>query len=155
VGIEAVFRRTVVQRPSGEVGVGRPEAESEVIASLTDDETRDADVRSARFMDAEHFPTMTFTSTGVATSTGIGRMYAFLIEGDLTIKGVTRSVVVQATTPQFGLIPERGMSMGISGHTLIHRSEFGVDLNPGIPGGGFLVSDDVEVTLEVEATLEP
>jgi polyisoprenoid-binding protein YceI len=99
-------------------------------------------------MDAEHFPTMTFTSTVIRLEDG------FVIEGDLTVKGVTKPVVIRATTPKFGPSQVGGTSVGISGHTLIHKSEFGVGFNMAIPGGGWVLGDDIEVILEIEANLK-
>jgi polyisoprenoid-binding protein YceI len=140
---------------SGEIVTSQDIIESRVnvmidVASFhTNNEVRDEDIRSLRFMDAEHFPTMTFRSTGIRLEAG------FLIEGDLTIKGVTKAVVLQATVPQFGASADGGMSVGVSAQTSIKRSEFGVDFNLAIPGGGWMVGEDIEVILEVEANLKP
>jgi polyisoprenoid-binding protein YceI len=120
----------------------------EVASFHTNNEVRNEDIRSLRFMDAEHFPTMTFRSTGIRLEDG------FVIEGDLTVKGVTKPVVIQASTPKFGASQQGGTSVGISGHTAIHKSEFGVDFNMAIPGGGWVLGDDIEVILEIEATLQ-
>ena len=96
----------------------------DVASFHSDDEARDAGVRSARSMDAERFPAMTFVSTGISL---VGD---FVISGDLTVMGATRAVDLQATTPQFGQAPGEGTAVGISGHTFIRRSEFGVDIPP-------------------------
>jgi polyisoprenoid-binding protein YceI len=121
----------------------------DVASFHTNNEVRNEDIRSLRWMDAEHFPTMNFSSTGIHLEDG------FLIEGDLTIKGVTKAVVLQATVPQFGVSADGGMSVGVSAHTSIKRSEFGVDFNLAIPGGGWMVGEDIELILEVEANLKP
>jgi polyisoprenoid-binding protein YceI len=114
----------------------------------TNIEIRNQHIRSADFLDADTFPTLTFTSTGVRLEDG------FLIEGDLTIKGVTRPVVLRASAPHFGPNQEDQMSVGVSAHTVIRRSEFGVDFNMPMAGGGFLLGDDVEVILEIEGNLK-
>jgi polyisoprenoid-binding protein YceI len=120
------------------------------VASLhTNNEVRDEDIRSPRFMDAEHFPRMTFTSTAIRLEGG------FLIEGDLTIKGVTKEAVLQAAIPRFRAGADGGMSVGVSAHTSIRRSEFGVDFDLANPGVGWMVGEDIEVILEVEANLNP
>ena len=143
------------ERVRGEIVTAQDIGESQVnvtidVASFNSgNEARDAGVRSVRSMDAERFPTMTFTSTGISL---VGD---FVISGDLTVKGVTKPVDLQTTTPQFGLAPDEGLSVGISGHTFIRRSEFGVDIGPGMPAGTFMVSDDVEVILEIVAGLKP
>jgi polyisoprenoid-binding protein YceI len=113
----------------------------------TNNEIRNQHIRSADFLDADTFPTMTFTSTGIRLDDG------FLIEGDLTIKGVTRPVVLRASAPHFGPNQEDQMSVGVSAQTVIRRSEFGVDFNMPMDGGGFLLGDDVEVILEIEGNL--
>jgi len=147
--------RGTFERFRGEIVTAQDILESRVnvtidVASLhSDNEARDAGVRSARSMDAEQFPTMTFSSTGISLAGD------FVVTGDLTVKGVTKAVDIQATTPQFGLTPDEGMSVGISGHTFIRRSEFGIEIPPGMPAGTFMVSDDVEVILEIVASLKP
>jgi polyisoprenoid-binding protein YceI len=113
----------------------------------TNNETRNGHIRSADFLDVEHFPTMTFTSTRIRPGDG------FLIEGDLTIKGITKPVVLQAGKPRFGPNQEQKMSVGVSAHTVIRRSEFGVDFNIPMDSGGFLLGGDVEVILEIEGNL--
>jgi len=140
---------------NGEIVTAQDIIESKVnvtidVASFhTNNEVRNEDIRSLRFMDAEHFPRMTFSSTGIHLDEG------FLIEGDLTIKGVTKAVVLRATVPQFAASADGGMSVGVSAHTSLKRSEFGVDFNLAIPGAGWMIGDDVEVILEVEANLKP
>ena len=138
----------------GEIVTAQDIVESKVdvtidVASFhTSNEVRNEDIRSLRFMDAEHFPAMTFASTGIRLGDG------FFIEGDLTVKDMTKPVVLWATTPQFGASADGGMSVGVSAHTVIRRSEFGVDFNLAIPGGGWMIGDDIEVILEVEANLK-
>jgi polyisoprenoid-binding protein YceI len=114
----------------------------------TNDEIRNQHIRSADFLDADTYPTLTFTSTGIRIEDG------FLIEGDLTIKGVTRPVVLRSSAPRFGPNAEEQMSVGVSAHTVINRSEFGVDFNMPMVGGGLLLGDDVEVVLEIEGNLK-
>jgi polyisoprenoid-binding protein YceI len=113
----------------------------------TNNETRNNHIRSADFLDVEHFPTMTFTSKGIHPGDD------FLIEGDLTIKGITRPVVLHAVAPRFGPNQEQKWSVGISAHTVIRRSEFGVDFNMPMDSGGFLLGENVGVILEIEGNL--
>jgi polyisoprenoid-binding protein YceI len=126
----------------------RVDVSIEAASFHTNNEIRNQHVRSADFLDADTFPTLTFTSTGIRRKDG------FLVEGDLTIKGVTRPVVLRASAPQFGPNQEDQMSAGVSAHTVIKRSEFGVDFNMPMAGGGFLLGDDVEVILEIEGNLK-
>jgi polyisoprenoid-binding protein YceI len=113
----------------------------------TNNEIRNQHIRSADFLDTHTFPTMTFFSTAIRLEDG------FVIEGDLTIKGVTKPVMLRASAPRFGSNQEEQMSLGVSAHTVIKRSEFGVDFNMPLDGGGFLLGDDVEVILEIEGNL--
>jgi polyisoprenoid-binding protein YceI len=113
----------------------------------TNNEVRNQHVRSPDFLDVDNFPTLTFTSKSIRVADG------FLLEGDLTIRGVTKPVILQATTPRFGPNLEGAMSVGVSARTVISRSEFGIDVNMPMGGGGVLLSDDVEVILEIEGNL--
>ena len=114
----------------------------------TNNEIRNQHITSADFLDAGTFPTLTFASTDIRLEDG------FFIEGDLTIKGVTKPTVLRATAPHFGPNQEDQMSVGVSARTVIKRSEFGVDFNMPLDGGGFLLGDDVEVILEIEGNLK-
>ena len=110
------------------------------------DEGRDAHVRSADFLDVENFPTITFSSTNVKPDGD-----DWLVSGDLTIKGVTRSVDLVtefegAITDPYGL--ER---IAFSASTEIDRNDFGLDFNAALETGGLIVGKTVKITLEVEA----
>ena len=107
---------------------------------------RDDHLRSADFLDAENYPTITFTSTSIAPQ---GERWA--IAGDLTIRGVTRPVVLD--TERLGIVS--GMDgrrhAGFEATTKIKRAEWGLTWNMGLEAGGWLVSDDVTIELEVAA----
>ena len=104
-------------------------------------EPRDKDLRSPNFFDVEKFPTMTFKSKK-AEAAGKGKLK---ITGDLTIKGVTKEVVLNVDGPNGPIKDPRGnQHMGASATTEISRKDFGVN---GAPGG---VADQVEITLDVE-----
>jgi polyisoprenoid-binding protein YceI len=109
-------------------------------------EPRDNHLRSADFLDVETYPTLTFVSTGIAPK---GDRWA--ITGDLTIRGVTRPVVLD--TEALGIVT--GMDgrrhAGFEATTRIKRSEWGLTWNVGLEAGGWLVSDDVVIELEVAA----
>ena len=109
-------------------------------------EPRDNHLRSADFLDAENFPTLTFTSTAIAQT---GDRWA--ITGDLTIRGVTRSVVLE--TQQLGIVAamDGRRHAGFEATTKIKRSDWGLTWNVGLEAGGWLVSDDVTIELEVAA----
>jgi polyisoprenoid-binding protein YceI len=109
-------------------------------------EARDNHLRSADFLDADTYPELTFASTGIAPK---GDRWA--ITGDLTIRGVTRPVVLD--TEALGIVT--GMDgrrhAGFEATTKIRRSEWGLTWNVGLEAGGWLVSDDVAIELEVAA----
>jgi len=109
-------------------------------------EARDNHLRSADFLDAESFPTLTFKSTRIVRN---GDRWA--ISGDLTIRGVTRSVVLD--TEHLGIVTamDGRRHAGFEATTKIKRSDWGLTWNVGLEAGGFLVSDDVTIELEVAA----
>jgi polyisoprenoid-binding protein YceI len=111
----------------------------------TRDAKRDGHLRSADFFDAEQFPAWTFTSTSVEEG-GAG----LLVHGDLTIHGVTRPVTLDvelngAATDPFGM-----SRVGFSATTTINRKDFDLTWNAALETGGVLVSDKVEISLEIE-----
>jgi polyisoprenoid-binding protein YceI len=126
-------------------------ASVDVSSINTGQEQRDEHIRSADFFEAEKHPTMTFTSTGVRA----GRD-GFLLDGDLTIKGVTKPVTFKLEVSGFGPDAYGGTRAGFSATTEINRHDFGVSFNGPIPGvpGGVAVSDKVTIALEAEGVLQ-
>ena len=116
----------------------------------TNQEQRDAHVRSADFLDVETHPTLTFTSTGLRT-----KGEEFVLDGDLTIRGVTNPVSLDLEVNGFGPDPYGGTRAGFSATTEINRQDFGVSYNGPIPGANnaMVLSDKIALTLEVEAVL--
>jgi polyisoprenoid-binding protein YceI len=125
----------------------RIEASVEVASINTRDAQRDAHLKSADFFDVEKFPTLTFKSTRV-TRTADGEL---AVEGDLTIHGVTQKTVfsVEGPTPP-AKDPWGNMRVGLSATARIHRKDFGLTWNAGLETGGFLVGDEVTLTLDVQ-----
>ncbi|HEX6559494.1 MAG TPA: YceI family protein [Longimicrobiales bacterium] len=113
----------------------------------TRQEQRDAHLRSADFFDVENYPTLTFRSRRVE-STGNGE---FRVVGDLTIRGVTREVVLEATDEGRGKDPWGNERAGFSAKTVIDRRDFGLTWNAALETGGILVGTDIRISLEVEA----
>ncbi len=114
-------------------------------------EQRDQHLLSPDFLDVAKFPTMTFKSTSVAPYENGSRAK---ITGDLTIKDVTRSVVLDAEFSGTGTTPFGTNVAGFSGTTKINREDFGLTWNMALEAGGWLVGKDVNITLDVEAILE-
>jgi polyisoprenoid-binding protein YceI len=125
----------------------RIEASIQADSVNTRDAQRDAHLKSADFLDVEKFPTLSFKSTGV-TRTADGEL---AVTGELTIHGVTREVVftVEGPTPP-AKDPWGNTRVGLSATTRISRKDFGLTWNAGLETGGFLVGDEVTVTLDVQ-----
>jgi len=112
----------------------------------TADEKRDAHLRSGDFFDVEQFPTMTFASTGI-TETGPG---AWKVDGDLTIRGVTRPVTLDVETEGAIIDPYGNERAGFSASAVINRDEFGVSFNAALETGGLVVSKKIVLEIESE-----
>lgn len=110
------------------------------------DEGRDGHVKGADFLDVEQFPTITFVSTGVVADRS-----DWIVNGDLTIKGVTRSVQLE-TEFEGGITDPYGLErIAFSAETEIDRTDFGLDFNAALETGGLIVGKNVKISLEVEA----
>ncbi len=108
---------------------------------------RDADLRSDHFLDVKDYPTMTFRSKKVDKA-GNGKLK---ITGDLTIRGVTKEVVLDVEGPTGPIKDPYGNErMAISASTKINRQDFGVKWNANMDGGGVVVGDEVNITLDAE-----
>jgi polyisoprenoid-binding protein YceI len=111
----------------------------------TKNERRDNHLRSADFFEVEKFPTMTYTSRKI-TSAGGGK---YKVEGDLTIKGITKPVTLDAEL--LGVAPfGQGKKAGFSATTTINRKDFNILWNRTLDSGGMLLGDDVWIALDVE-----
>lgn len=119
----------------------------------TGNEQRDSHIRSADFFEVESHPEMTYKSTGIRpASDGAG----FVVDGELTIRGVTREVPLNLEVEGFGPDPFGGIRSGFSLTGEINRSEFGVSYNGPIPGasGAVIISEKVQIQVEIEAVLQ-
>jgi polyisoprenoid-binding protein YceI len=116
----------------------------------TNQEQRDAHIRSADFLDAEHHPHITFRSRQVRP---VGDRFA--IDGELTIRGVTKPVTLDVEANGFTPDPFGGTRTGFSASTEINRQDFGVSYNGPIPGAdnAMVLSDKITINIEVEAVL--
>jgi polyisoprenoid-binding protein YceI len=125
----------------------RVEAVIEVASLETRDAQRDAHLKGADFFDAEKFPTLSFKSTGLS----IVRDGELAIEGNLTIRDVTRKVIFSAEGPTPPIKdPWGNIKVAVSATTKISRKEFGLTWNATLEGGGLLVGDEVTISLEVQ-----
>jgi polyisoprenoid-binding protein YceI len=113
----------------------------------TRDEQRDGHLRSADFFDMENHPKVTFRSTQIERKDGD----EYAITGDLTIRGVTRQVVFNAVMEGQGKDPWGNERFGLSAQTKVNRKEFGLLWNVALEAGGILVSEDVRISVELQA----
>jgi polyisoprenoid-binding protein YceI len=112
----------------------------------TGDDKRDEHLRSADFFDVEQFPEITFRSTRVADHHGD----RFRLEGDLTVHGVTKPVVLDAVLEGIATSPWGTEAVGFSASTEIDREAFGLTWNQNLETGGLLVGKVVKVEIEAE-----
>ncbi|MFQ3567255.1 MAG: YceI family protein [Aggregatilineales bacterium] len=109
---------------------------------------RDNHLRSPDFLDTASFPTITFKSTRVEPQ-GSDRARIY---GDLTIRGVTREVVIEAELLGQGKDPFTGSTKaGFAGRTTINREDWGLTWNIALEAGGVLVSKEIKIELDVQA----
>jgi polyisoprenoid-binding protein YceI len=123
------------------------EALIEAASIETRDAQRDAHLKSADFLEVEKFPTLSFKSTRVS----LVRDGELAVEGDLTIRGITRKVVftVEGPTPP-AKDPWGNTRVAVSATTKINRKDFGLTWNTALETGGILVGDEVTITLDVQ-----
>jgi polyisoprenoid-binding protein YceI len=139
---------------SGEIVTGEDVTGSSVTATIdatsidTNNDQRNGHIRSADFFDVENHPTWNFTSTGVRTD---GE--DLVIDGNLTIKGVTKPVQLAVEVNGFGPDAFGGTRAGFTASTSINRSDFGVDIAMPMDGGGVVVGEKVQITLEIQGVL--
>ena len=107
---------------------------------------RDGHLKSPDFLDVETFPTLTFTSFGVKAGGD-----DFIVTGDFTLHGVTLSVPVEFELVGISQDPFGNTRIGFGGRATINRKDFGLVWNAALETGGVLVSDEVTITLDVEA----
>jgi polyisoprenoid-binding protein YceI len=138
----------------GELVTAENPLESSVTATIdlssidTGATDRDNHIRSADFFDVDANKTMTYTSTGVREDDG-----DFILDGELTLKGVTKAVPLKVELGGFGPDPYGGTRAGFSATGEIKRADFGVDFNAAMETGGVVVGDKVTIHLEIEAVL--
>jgi polyisoprenoid-binding protein YceI len=113
----------------------------------TNEPRRDAHLRSADFFETDTYPTLTFVSRGIEHRDENN----FGISGDLTIHGVTKPVVLEATLLGTAKDPWGNERLAIEAETTINRKDFGLNWNAALETGGFLVGDEVKIELQLQA----
>jgi len=107
---------------------------------------RDGHLRSPDFLDAENHPYLTFKSKRIES---VGDDH-YRITGDLTIRGVTKTVVLDTEFAGIGKSPWGNRVAALSAETKINRKDFGLVWNVGLETGGWLVGDEVRIHIELE-----
>jgi polyisoprenoid-binding protein YceI len=131
----------------GDVTNSRIEATLDAASINTRDPQRDAHLKSADFFDAEKFPVLSF-KTAQVTRRGDDEL---AVEGELTIHGVTRTVVFAVEGPTApAKDPWGNTRIGVSATTKINRKDYGLTWNAALETGGLLVGDEVTITLDVQ-----
>ncbi len=140
------FSGTINHEP-GKPETWKVEAHIDATSINTNEPKRDKHLRSADFFDTDKNKELVFKSTGVKEVTD----KTAKLEGNLTIHGVTKPVVLDMEMGGEGTDPWGNHSIGFTASTKLNRKDFGLTWNKALEAGGFLVGDDVEVVLEIEA----
>jgi polyisoprenoid-binding protein YceI len=129
--------------------------DSSVVATIdlasvdTGNATRDDHLRTADYLEVGKYPTMDYRSTGVRRTDD-----GWIIDGDLTLHGVTRQVPLVVEVNGFGPDQWGGQRAGFSATAQINRRDFGIDITVWLDAGGVAVGDTVSIGLEIEAVLQ-
>ena len=138
---------------AGTVTIAENPLESSVSVTIqansvdTRDEQRDAHLRSGDFFDVEAWPTLTYESRSVR-QVGEGR---YILEGDLTVKGITQPVPLELTFEGGAVDPWGGVRLGFSAKAELDREAFGLTWNAALETGGVVVGKKVSIEIESEA----
>ena len=127
------------------------DAKIDVTVQMASVDTRSADrdghLRTGDFFSVEEFPEMTFTSTSVEKA----GEDALRVTGDLTIKGTTRPITLDLDFQGAATDPYGNERIGFEGSTTINRKDYGVNFHAALESGGVLVSDKIQLELEISA----
>ncbi|GAA2187596.1 MULTISPECIES: YceI family protein [Leucobacter] len=123
-------------------------ASADVASVNTNEKNRDGHLATGDFFAADEFPKLTFVSTGVREENG-----NFFVDGDLTLRGVTKPVTFDFEFGGFGEDAYGNYKAGFTATTRIKREDFGLTWNAPLEKGGLLLGSDVTITLDVQAAL--
>lgn len=116
----------------------------------TNEPNRDTHLKSPDFFDVEKTPTITFTSRSMAASGN----QQFTVTGTLTMHGVSKDVTLPVSFQGFAKDPWGNRRAGFEAEIVLNRKDFGLNWNAALEAGGFLVGDDVRVSLSVQAVAQ-
>ncbi len=133
-----------------EDGSAQADAQIQVASVTTDNEQRDAHLRTADFFEAEKFPTATFSSTGFKVN---GE--DFEVTGDFTIRGVTKPVTLKVEFTGVNPGMGQGPVAGFEAKTVINRRDFDISIDMPLPDeGGVVIGDKITLELDIEVGLK-
>ena len=147
------FTKFTVKSEIDEDHVAKSKVSVEIQSASIDthDENRDAHLRSADFLNADKYPTITFKSKrGEVLDASHGRMV-----GDLTIRGVTHEVILDVEHLGKATSPWGTLNAGFTAHSHVNRKDWGLNWNAALESGGWLVSDEVNINIQIEFTQVP
>lgn len=125
------------------------EAEIDLSSITTGNEQRDSHLRGSDFFDTETNRKMTYRSTGIRPGDD-----GYVVEGVLTIRGITKTVTLNVELGGIGPDPYGGTRLGLTATGVINRRDFGINWNAVIEGGGVVISDKIAIHIEAEAILD-
>ncbi len=129
-----------------DIAASSAQAEIQITSIDTRHADRDNHIRSAEILDIEKYPTFSFATTGVRFDGG-----DYLVDGNLTIRDVTRPVTLTVEFNGVGTDPWGGTRAGFTATTEISRKDYGIDFNLPLGGDKALLGDKVDIQLEVQA----
>jgi polyisoprenoid-binding protein YceI len=125
------------------------ELEIGVSSIITGVRKRDDHLKSADFFDVENYPKISFKSKSVR-KTGPN---AYAVSGDLSIRGITKAVILDADSAGPVKSPDGEISIGLTGRTVLNREDFEITWNVPLEGGGLMVGKEVQLSVDIEADL--
>jgi len=140
------YRGTLALDENDDLGLAEVDVSIDASSIDTGEPKRDEHLRSTDFLDVAAHPTLRFQSRSIAREAA-----RYRVTGDLTIRGVTRSVVLDAEFQGRGKDPWGGQRAAFSARTSIDREDFGLTWNQALEAGGVLVGTKIDIEIEVQA----
>ncbi len=125
------------------------QATAEVASVNTNEKNRDAHLRTGDFFLADEHPQLSFASTGARAEAG-----NLFVDGELTMRGVTKPVSFAFEFGGFGEDPYGNYKAGFTATTVVKREDFGLTWNAPLEKGGMLLGSDVTISLDIQAALQ-
>lgn len=139
------FSGSITYDPAN-LSAGKVSVTIEAASVNTNEPKRDGHLKSPDFFDVEKYPSLTFESDKIVAGAG----NAFEMHGKLTIRGVSKEVVLKGESLGTAKDPWGGTHASFTAHTQITRTEFGLNWNQVLEAGGVLVGEKVDIHLEIE-----